>query len=607
MLPRLSKARPVPARGAPACGRSLPRVFVASGCRSAATPLPRPSAGLRLGPSAPGPGPGEAAGTGGGGGASAEDGAGAPEPLRSRSELLSTWAAPGSAVYANPVCSQLDQLLLRCRDAESVLALLVTHRGVFFVHNLVTAMQVLAGLAEEAGNPVEVNALLRDPRYDLLVRDLLRFVPKLDFLAMANVACSLRQLDHKHYTLLSRMLGPLLGQPAPDVAALLRCVRAYSWAGYRQEHRLYQRCGEALAERADTLPPEELVEASVLFAGAARYHGGLFRAVERALLAGGCLERGGLLRPRDAALLASAFTAHLQTGHDDLLCAVGAVLEREAAIMEPVDIICCLAAFRRVALRLDGAMQAGFASCITPLRRAWLLRQRVDGVRPSHVATLLDCASYFGIQTGAVGAALDYLADVVDELSDGASIRVVHAMCLTGGVATHASLLPFLVRKLGAGSAWEGQRARVFQLWVSQLLQFPWLEARLPRRCVEQGLRAWCLRRRGYGCPFPEDVHGVSAELSAMGVVHRTFVAVPGTPYEVDVAVGGRKDALLVASETSRNTLQPVGGVLLQVRHLEARGWRCVLVPRQVWRSLGGSSADARQDYLRSLLAAHAS
>ncbi|CAE7905097.1 unnamed protein product [Symbiodinium microadriaticum] len=88
-------------------------------------------------------------------------------------------------------------MLLKCEEIESVLALLVTHRGVFFVHNLVTAVQVLGSLAEDAKDPMAVNRLLRDPRYDVLLRDLFRFVPKLDFLAMTNVACSLQQLDHK--------------------------------------------------------------------------------------------------------------------------------------------------------------------------------------------------------------------------------------------------------------------------------------------------------------------------------------------------------------------------------------------------------------------------
>ena len=45
-------------------------------------------------------------------------------------------------------------------------------------------------------------------RYDVLLRDLIRFVPKLDFEAMTKVACSLRQLDHKCPL---RLLGNAIG------------------------------------------------------------------------------------------------------------------------------------------------------------------------------------------------------------------------------------------------------------------------------------------------------------------------------------------------------------------------------------------------------------
>ncbi|CAJ1404054.1 unnamed protein product [Effrenium voratum] len=90
----------------------------------------------------------------------------------------------------------MDQMLLKCEQPEAVLALLVTHRGVFFVHNLVTAIQVLASL-DEVKDPIALNRLLRDPRYDLLLRDLVRFVPKLDFQAMTHIVHCLQQLDHK--------------------------------------------------------------------------------------------------------------------------------------------------------------------------------------------------------------------------------------------------------------------------------------------------------------------------------------------------------------------------------------------------------------------------
>eukprot|EP00933_Yihiella_yeosuensis_P051312 TRINITY_DN49209_c0_g1_i1.p1 TRINITY_DN49209_c0_g1~~TRINITY_DN49209_c0_g1_i1.p1 ORF type:complete len:623 (+),score=84.54 TRINITY_DN49209_c0_g1_i1:50-1870(+) len=518
-----------------------------------------------------------------------------------KGDFLNAWIAPGTAVYVNPICSQLDQLLLKCDETESVLALLVTHRGVFFVHNLVTAIQVLGALAEEKGDHIAVNRLLRDPRYDVLIRDLLRFVPKLDFLAMTNIVCSLKQLDHKYYMLFSRMLRPLLQQPPPDVSTLLRCIQAYSWAGYHQQTNFYAHCAGVLTDSMENLDPDDLVQACVLLGGASHYQGRFFEAAERRLLSKGEFDESGL-SPRQVVQVADAFTAHLRTTHDGLLAGAAMILEREAENMEPRDIVRCLSAFRRVALRFDGAMRAGLHALTPRLQRAWLLRQRADGLQASDVATALECAAYFGIRTKFDQVALDYLDDRADEVSERASIQTVYAMCVSGGVASHSRLLLYLFRKIGAGTAWEAHRMRIFHLWVSQLLQFPWLDARLKRRCIDAGLRAWCLHRRGYGSPFPDEVREVAAELEAMGVSHRAFVPVPETPYEVDIAIRDRKDALLVISETARNTLEPVGSVLLQMKHLQDRGWKCVVIPRKAWRGLAPGPG-GRESYLRSLLA----
>mmetsp|Transcript_118841 Transcript_118841/g.236770 ORF Transcript_118841/g.236770 Transcript_118841/m.236770 type:complete len:602 (-) Transcript_118841:236-2041(-) len=510
--------------------------------------------------------------------------------------------APGSAVYANPICSQLDQLLIKCEDVESVLVLLVTHRGVFFVHNLITAMQVLGGLADEAGVEIMVNALLRDPRYDLLIRDLIRFVPKLDFLAMANVACSLRQLGHKHYMLLSRMLRPMLLQTIPDVPTLLRCMQAYTWAGYQQQHDFFSHGARVLAEASSSLPVHQILQASVLYGNVAQYNGTLFRAMENALLSRELIEHE--LSPHEVSLMAWAFTAHLQADHDDLLVRVSGVLDREAPGMDMIDIVRCMTSFRRVALHLEHSIQVGLSACMLLLQRAWLVRRRLHGVQVTDVAMMLDTAAFFGIQVNNIKISFDYLEDYVDEIDDRASIQIVHAMCVFGGVSTHARLLLYLFRKVGAGTAWDGQRARIFQLWISQLLQFPWLDAKLPKRCINEGLRAWSLHRRGFGCPFPEEVRAISADLMAMGVGHQTFVPVPDTPYEVDIVIGHRKDGLLIVSETSRNTFGPVGSTLLQMRHLNDRGWHCIVMPRAVWRRLGTGeeSSDSRRTFLRAVI-----
>eukprot|EP00927_Polykrikos_kofoidii_P068305 TRINITY_DN63668_c0_g1_i1.p1 TRINITY_DN63668_c0_g1~~TRINITY_DN63668_c0_g1_i1.p1 ORF type:complete len:713 (-),score=137.23 TRINITY_DN63668_c0_g1_i1:104-2242(-) len=541
-----------------------------------------------------------------------EDQSWTERPGGPRRRQLNAWATPGSEVYANPICSQLDQLLLRCDTFEDVLALLVTHRGVFFVHNLVTGIQVLAALAEEADDVIAVNEMLRDPRYDLLIRDLLRFVPKLDFLAMTNVSCSLWQLDHKHYLLLTRMLRPLLKVPVPDVGTLLRCVQAYTWAGYGAHDDFYHRCAEELAKSAPTLDQTQIVTSCAVFGSVPAYHRNFFLAFEEAVLERGLIiptARNGQevpLSPRDVSIVASAFAAHLRTAHDRVFDRVAEFVEREAEGMVIPDLAKCLGAFRRVALRYEGAVEAASNACAAPLQRAWLLRQRAGGgTRTSDVATVLESAAFFGVRTDLMRVALEYLADAdrVDEVNEASAIKVVYAMSATGTTGLLPRLLLLLFRKIGAGTAWEAERLRVFHLWVCQRLQFPWLDARMPRRCLNAGMRAWCMHRHGYGSPFPREVRGIATELEAMGVMHRTFVPMPDSPYEVDIAVGRRKDALLVLSETARNSLDPVGGALLQVRHFESRGWRCVVVPRRVWLMLKSSTVEARRGYLQALLA----
>ncbi|OLQ03634.1 hypothetical protein AK812_SmicGene13401 [Symbiodinium microadriaticum] len=407
------------------------------------------------------------------------------------------------------------------------------------------------------------------------------------------------QEGKRYYPLLSRMLKPLLEQPVPDVTTLLRCIKAYHWAGYHQQTNFYSHFAAVLAQSAPGLSPEELVEACSLFAGATQYQDRFYHAAEQRVLSKDISE----FTPHQLSLIAHAFTVHLVPFHDVLLSRIAEVVEKQAMDMEPRDIVRCLSAFHRAVLYFPGAVEAGLAACSVPLFRSWLLR-KPSKLRCAEVAELLESAAFFGVETDLVQVALDYLTDRVDEVTERASIQVVFAMCLTGTVATHSKLLLFLFRKIGAGSAWESHRLRVFHLWVSQLMQFPWLDARMKRRCIDAGLRAWCLHRRGYGCPHPEEARDVSAELQAMGVQHRTFVAVQETPYEVDIALGPGKYALLVASETARNTLTPVGSTLLQMKHLKDRGWRCLVVPRRAWLLLesGPKGQGPKAHYLRALL-----
>ncbi|ORM40824.1 uncharacterized protein BXIN_2335 [Babesia sp. Xinjiang] len=78
----------------------------------------------------------------------------AAEPSRRYTEVNRTLQGPredtqeDNVIYVNEVCMQMDQLMSKCEDHEDLLVLLVTHRGVMYLHNLVTAMNMLQAFAE---------------------------------------------------------------------------------------------------------------------------------------------------------------------------------------------------------------------------------------------------------------------------------------------------------------------------------------------------------------------------------------------------------------------------------------------------------------------------
>merc|ERR1711992_423119 len=101
------------------------------------------------------------------------------------------------------------------------------------------------------------------------------------------------------------MLQPLLQQPVPDVGTLLRCVQAYAWAGYHSQHQFYEHFAKELTDIMVGLSPDKLVEACMLFGGAAHYQERFFHAAERMLVGQHIIEQK--LKPREVALVAIAF------------------------------------------------------------------------------------------------------------------------------------------------------------------------------------------------------------------------------------------------------------------------------------------------------------
>ncbi|CEM05186.1 unnamed protein product [Vitrella brassicaformis CCMP3155] len=501
-----------------------------------------------------------------------------------------------AVVYANPICMQLDQLLLKANTIDEMLGLLVTHRGVFFVHNLITALQVLGVLYEDA-DVVQRSNLMADERYDVLLSDLFNFRDKLDFDSLANVILALRQLGHKYFRLFGSYLKPLMTQPVTDLDVLLKCADAYFWAGYLK-HPFYDRCADHFIDKG-TLDHQQTVRMVQLFGSLEMYHARLFESTEASILS-----RFQEFSPSELAGIAHGFAAHNRPKHDSLFEAVARTVARHTGMFTVGELITCVCAFRRVALRFDDALLATCDRVLSHVDLATNLR-RPAGVSLTQLCGYLESLAYFGVGLGGGGEVLAvvkgvvrYLEDHLDDVSEEAATKAVFAIAVYSIAADVPYALSFLYRKIGSTPAWERERYRVFHLWLAHMIQFPWLRHNMHPRCVYEGMRTWAMHRGGFGAPFIDQVHEVSSELTKLSVPHTVEYQIDA-PYVLDIKLRGRRDVLLVVSECSRNGLQPCGSTLLQLIHLRQYGYNPIAIKRSHWRSLGAAE---KAEYIEVIL-----
>lgn len=79
--------------------------------------------------------------------------------------------------------------------------------------------------------------------------------------------------------------------------------------------------------------------------------------------------------------------------------------------------------------------------------------------------------------------------------------------------AEFSELLFFLFRKIGKTVAFEKDRVRVFQLWCSQILQFPSMDYDLRPQILYDCYRQWVVSRGGFRTPFLDEVEEVSTNM----------------------------------------------------------------------------------------------
>ncbi|KAF8821872.1 hypothetical protein IE077_004259 [Cardiosporidium cionae] len=310
------------------------------------------------------------------------------------------------------------------------------------------------------------------------------------------------------------------------------------------------------------------------------------------------------LTASDFTSIACAFTAHSLYSPfcDSVLTRVANILVNHSEHFEINEIASCICSFRKVSLKYPRAIVV-LCNRLNPyVTAAYNLRQKCNALTTDNLCEILEACTYFGQistvdtqidvgkepVTALCGAILSYLEDSIDDVSEKAAIQAVFSMSAVGLADQHAYLLSFLYRKIGYGKAWESLKVPVFQIWLCHMLQFPWLSHNMPLRCVNEGLRAWCLQRGGYGAPFPQEISEISDVLSQQNIQHRLYEQID-CPYALDIVLEGEgldRKLLFVVAQCSHNSLEPCGGALLQIQHLKQLGYISLAIKRNYWRNL---------------------
>lgn len=177
--------------------------------------------------------------------------------------------------YVNPICMEMDRLLLSLHEIDDVLSHVISHRGVYYVHNLVTSIQLIAILSGKS-TVQQLCDLDNDDRFQLLLSDLKENRQHLDHIALINVLLSLQRLGSKNYILFNAFLDPLLNMKFNsnsfrDLVEALRIVQVYRWCGY-PDGLLYDHFTRALEKGRVFLTKELLVEACKLIGSVESHH-----------------------------------------------------------------------------------------------------------------------------------------------------------------------------------------------------------------------------------------------------------------------------------------------------------------------------------------------
>jgi hypothetical protein len=502
------------------------------------------------------------------------------------------------------MCLQMDQLILKAETPEEVLTLLVTHRGVLFLHNLITSLSTLAQMSSESV-PFEKSKelkfpdefqkathdrLLSDPRYMVLVNDLIEGSSKLDLQAIETILRDLRTLDHCHYKLFGALLRRLynIELTAENLALAISVGQTLDWGGFGRAETFFKRLSALIISEAPTMDRRTLLNALVLFSKLPTFH------VE--VMDSACISLSRTLPSLNgrhlgiSAVAISEYGPSIPSAQRTLRLLADSMLENMDRA-ELRDVVRVAVGLRRVNVEHPELLNSAWNLAVSELKQSLALKERMDPsiASISDLATLVDACAHFGLckPLDVSKYIIPYIADHLDLVTEEAAVKLLFGLASSPSAVTvqHAPEVSLLFRKVGAATdSWERHKLKIMSIFFAKILQFDFVDAEFRKLVVDGSFAHWLMARRGYGVPYPE--HGEvlfkavksALEDSEMETVDVRFNDwIPNSPFNADLLFADDRIAVLVLSKFS-DLGNPVGCDLIQVELIKRLGWKVVPV-----------------------------
>ena len=524
---------------------------------------------------------------------------------------ISLLQASDSTLYLDPICLQMDQSLLKCGTPEELLTMLTTHRGVLFVHNLVTALSLLADMSQESIpfskaqkfkypgqlERVDRDRLLSDPRYVLLIRDLLEKAPYLDLESIRKIMADMRKLDHCHFqlfgALLRRVYSVDLGQS--DIATAVSIGQDFEWAGFSKAQSFYGRLSDLVEKDAHNLSKKDSLNALLMFSRLGKlYPSVMDRLVGMLPYQTQCMTEREL---GISAIAASEFGAAVPTAPAGIASIANELMSRENMFKSGnvrhwirVGI-----ALRRVNVMNSNFLNALWIRSLQELRACAQQRERMEPSISSisDLGSMVESCAYFGQGSASdlTDVIFPHLMDHLDIVTEETAIRILFGAAMFPASVTprSAPTISLLIRKVASATdSWEKHKLKIFSIWITKIMQFDFVDSEFRKLVIDSSLSHYLIARRGYGVPYPEDslplfeAFKMASEDAACGeVLFNEWI--PDSPFNADILIPEMRIAILVLSRFSIEG-NPVGSDLLEIKNVESLGWKVLPIDRKKLR-----------------------